>query len=270
MTEPSNKRQKTQVGHADQSLLLVDLPSIWISFCNFSSLNALRATSRVLKTKVDDEVDKREQDILRNNQLPLTYETNSRDCEHAKRVTLKLGWSEEYTNRDQLIAKALTWADPGGQVSLGADYDEERAERLIRLRGWVSVGAFLDDSSENDDDSRDSDDDPGVDEIGWTVQFKHWLSVRNRSKAWDIAAEAWDIDDYEADCTNDVSAATRLRETLLILLRKAQPSSFRLSYAECSYEHTDYPAGGKHSALMFRSSDNRQVELIVEYDWEST
>ena len=56
-----------------------------------------------------------------------------------------------------LIETALSYCDPGGgyrDVSLDADFDEDRARFLLRSRGTVDVNDFLD---LDDDDNEFAD-----------------------------------------------------------------------------------------------------------------
>jgi hypothetical protein len=47
-----------------------------------------------------------------------------------------------------LVGNALGYADPGGQVSLDADYDKDVARELLWRRKWVDVEDFLEGNGE--------------------------------------------------------------------------------------------------------------------------
>ena len=56
----------------------------------------------------------------------LSTSTNDDDCERGQAMTLEEGWSTDLTTVEAAVRRALSYADPGGQVSW-AKYDCERA-----------------------------------------------------------------------------------------------------------------------------------------------
>ena len=57
-------------------------------------------------------------------------------------INFEEGWSTDLTTLEAAMRKALSHADPGGQVSW-AKYDEELAWKLMTERRWVDVEDFL-------------------------------------------------------------------------------------------------------------------------------
>jgi hypothetical protein len=165
-------------------------------------------------------------------------------------VSLHLEWSEQFRNRNAVCEYALSHADPGGQVSLDADYDEDRARDIIHSCGCVDVGDFLGNS---DSDTEPAEEDLYYLEVGWRVSAS-FRSISPKNK--------W----------NNAKALLRnkpfLRQCAFGLLLDAQPSSLRYACAKHEYRHTDYPSGGHAEALLFLTSDGTQVQLKRSHDYE--
>lgn len=211
------------------------LDSLIFSYCDFPSLLSLRMTGdRRLKGLAEKEMEKR---AIKS--LPLSTETNDDEGEFASLATLHLGWSDAYRSFDGLVQKALQYADP----SLDADYDERRAEQLLRERGWVDVTDFLGDDSEEEEEEHYYSD-----EVGWrvTAHFERDFNVKRAFRLIDSQG-----------------GTTLLRQCLFsLLVTNIRSSSIRYASMSYQYRHTDYPnTHGKSFALMFQTSDNQQVEL---------
>jgi Fe-S cluster biosynthesis and repair protein YggX len=257
--EPIRKRQK--VANEQQRSFLIDQPDLFlevvVSFWDFQSLLAFRQTNHRFKRIV-------EEDLKRRSLESLPIDCNDEDYDHGRfdRASLHLEWSEQFRDRDAVYEHALTRADPGGQVSLDADYDEDRARYLIHSRGWVDVEDFLGDS-----DADTAEEDYYCSEIGWKVS----ASFRSISpeKKWNIA-KAILINEDGVSMFEDYEANRKfLRQCAFGLLLDAQPSSLRHTCAKYRYRHTDYPAGGKEEALLFLTSDGTQVQLKGSTDYEN-
>jgi len=85
-------------------------------------------------------------------------------------ITLEEGWSTDLTTLDAAMRKALSYADPGGQLSW-AEYDEERAWELMKDRRWVDVEDFTSDCEAEDEPES---------EIGWRVMLSDWTASCSR------------------------------------------------------------------------------------------
>jgi hypothetical protein len=154
-----------------------------------------------------------------------------------------------------VIQAALLYADPGGQVSEGSEYDNNRATELLRHRGWID---FEDFPARNEDGSNEGD----FDEVGWNVEiaFRAMSSLADARQAMLLMiSRVADFEDF--DCSN-------FRLVALYLLIGAQPSSARFARIKYRYRHTDYPSGGEQAVLQFRTSDNKEIELSCSTDFQ--
>jgi hypothetical protein len=150
--EPIRKRQK--LANEQQRSFLIDQPDSFlkcvVSFWDFQSLLAFRQTDHRFKRIAEDDLKRRGLEAL-----PVDCDEECFNGERSNRASLRLEWSEQFRDRNAVVEYALTRADPGGQVSLNVDYDENIAQFLIHSRGWVDVENFL---GNNDSD-----------EVGWRV-----------------------------------------------------------------------------------------------------
>jgi hypothetical protein len=240
-----------------------EILSLVLSFCDFQSSLALRATDRRNKTLIEEEM---EQLALRKLPIECSEEDYDNDP-HNNHLTLQFGWSESYLSRDALIEDALSYADPGGQVSLDADYNEDRARQPDSYfgveRGWVDVEDFLDLGEDNDSD----EDDNGrgdMDEVGWGVRIV-FGRVFPPKEVWRAVNSMLSEFKENTDGQADVSV---LQQSVFSLLLRACRSSITLASLSYEYRHTDYPSGGKRCTLMFLTSDNQRVELVGSSTFE--
>jgi hypothetical protein len=262
--EPIRKRQKLAT---EQQRSLLDQPDSFIkfvvSFLDFQSLLAFRQTSHRFKRIAEEDMRRRALEAL-----PVDCEHESYNGERSDEASLRLGWSDKFRDRDAVFETALSRADPGGQVSLDADYDEEIARALLYDRGWVDVEDFLG----NSDADGDEDDYYGGEvgwggdlpnsEVGWRVSAS-FQSISLKDK-WNFAKSLMiNQDEANGPVLRDEDEANGLvlRQCAFGLLLDAQPSSLRYAYAKYAYRHTDYPGGGKDEALLFLTTDGTRVQL---------
>jgi hypothetical protein len=252
--EPIRKRQK--LANEQQRSFLIDQPDSFlkcvVSFWDFQSLLAFRQTDHRFKRIAEDDLKRRGLEAL-----PVDCDEECFNGERLNRASLRLEWSEQFRDRNAVVEYALTRADPGGQVSLNVDYDENRARSLIHSRGWVDVEDFL---GNGDGDAEEAG------EVGWRVSasFRSIFDTKwNKAKA--LLRNEEDESMFEDEINGN---GPFLRQCAFGLLLDAQPSSFRYAYAKHEYRHTDYPSGGITQALLFLTSDGTQVQLKHSFQYE--
>jgi hypothetical protein len=264
--EPTSKRQKLA---NEQQRSLLDQPDSFVefvvSFWDFQSLLAFRQTSHRFKRIAEEDLKRRS----RLEAFPIDCVHDDPNGESSDRASLRLEWSEQFRDRDAVYEYALTHADPGGQVSLDADYDEAKALNLIHSRGWVDVEDFLStsDADESEEEvywgeARENDMLP-CGEVGWRVSAS-FRSISPENK-WNNA-KALLINEEGTNEEGEVNGPF-FRQCAFGLLLDAQPSSLRCACAKYEYRHTDYPSGGSSRALLFLTSDGTQVQLERSDDY---
>jgi hypothetical protein len=222
-------------------------------------LLAFRQTSHRFKRIAEEDMKRRS----RLEAFPIDWQDEDNSGEASSEASLRLEWSEKFRNRDAVLEYALTRADPGGQVSLDADYDEDRALELIHSRGWVDVEDFLINS---DSDAEEAEADyVFCGEVGWRVSAS-FGSISPENK-WNNAKAL--LMNEEGEDGPSFRPSLRIRQCAFGLLLDAQPSSLRYAYAKYEYRHTDCPSGGNSRALLFLTSDGTQVQLERSNDYET-
>lgn len=96
---------------------------------------------------------------------------------------LRFGWSQEYAERHNLMEKALSYADPGGELSYGTDYEDARARGLLHTKEWTNSKDLL---SRNEAVSPD---------CGWRVKYdcnRPVSSSRALSVAEELLIDLWE------------------------------------------------------------------------------
>jgi hypothetical protein len=257
--EPISKRQK--LANEQQQRSLLDQPDSFVkfvvSFWDFQSLLAFRQTRHRFKHIADEEMKRRS----RLEAFPVDWHDRDGSGEASSEASLRLEWSEQFRDRDAVLEYALGHADPGGQVSLDADYDKDRARDLIHSRGWVDVEDFLGNNN-SDSDADEAGEEGYSDEIGWNVSAS-FRSISPENK-WKNAKALLTNEEGE------VAPSLHIRQCAFGLLLDAQPSSLRYAYAKYEYRHTDYPSGGNSRALLFLTLDGTQVQLEHSFVYITT
>jgi hypothetical protein len=215
--EPISKRQK--LANEQQRSLLIDQPDSFlkfvVSFWDFQSLLAFRQTNHRFKRIAEEDLKRRSLEAL-----PVDCDDGDCDGERSDGASLRIAWSEKFRNRDAVYEYALTHADPGGAVSLDADYDEDKARDIIHSTGCVDVGDFLGNSdSDSDADEAPTEEDFYLLEVGWRVSAS-FRSISPKNK-WNNA---------KALLINEEGKS--LQQCAFGLLLDAQPSSLRYACAK--------------------------------------
>jgi hypothetical protein len=258
--EPISKRQKLA---NEQQRSLLDQPDSFfefvVSFWDFHSLLAFRQTSHRFKRIAEEDLKRRS----RLEAFPVDCEDDDPNGERSDRASLRLEWQVQFRDRDAVFEYALNHADPGGQVSLDADYDRDRARYLIQSRGWVDVEDFLGTSDADESEEEVYGGGWTESEIGWRVSAS-FRSISPENK-WNNA-KALLVNREDEACE---FIGPYFRQCAFGLLLDAQPSSLRYACAKYEYRHTDYPSGGNSRALLFLTSDGTQVQLKRSDDYET-
>jgi hypothetical protein len=232
-----------------------------VSFWDFQSFLAFRQTNHRFKRIAEEDLKRRSLKAL-----PIDCDHENYNGERSDSASLHLEWSDQFRDRDAVCEYALSHADPGGQVSMNADYDEDRARYLIHSRGWVDVEDFVGNS-----DSDTDEEDFSLSEIGWRVSAS-FRSISpdnkwNNAKALLKKEEGGSMHPPHFSEDEEINWQL-LRQCAFGLLLDAQPSSFRYACEKHEYRHTDYPSGGHAEALLFLTSDGTQVQLERSHDYE--
>ena len=205
------------------------------SFCEFRDAASAGRTCQRLKRLADATLDGWVDTTLAH--LPLNCECDFNDGQSSTEVTLKRGWSEQYRSRTALVDTAIESCDPGGQVSLDADFDEDRARHLLRTIGIVDVKDFLGEEEGAGD---------YADEVGWEVKIRFQRMTQFGAARY-------------VGCNS-------LRHSVLCLLRKADWRSIMFSQVKVKYRHSDYPSGSTDASVLLRipEHDNAEIEYHSE------
>ena len=266
-------------------MLLFDNAALICEQCDLTTLLVLRPVCRPFRHAADFRIC-----ITSNLPMPeqeyqntghgsfsrreLSTSKNDDGYERGKSITLEEGWSDDLTTLEAAMGRALSYADPGGQVSW-AEYDEEKAWELMMEKRWVDVEDFANDC-EGEDESES--------EIGWRVMLEEFTTCCSRRDALQVVRDYGDDDfvdnaysadedtdddsmkhDGDGEAKDDVFVAI-LRRVWGLLLEPPQ----RLVYVRIShdYRHTDLPSGGSDTYVFIRTSQGKDYQLHVSRDYQ--
>lgn len=179
-------------------------------------------------------------------------------------MTLEEGWSIDLTSLEAAITKTLDRADPGGQVSW-AEYDDEKARKLMSERRWVDVEDF---ASDCEGEGASNSDGEGESEIGWRVTLGDWTASCSRRKVLQVVRDYGADEDVDSD--EDVGSAgvnikgagvnvAILHRVWGLLVQQPQLLVYvRIVY---EYRHTDHPSGGADEYVNIRTSQGEDYQL---------
>ena len=185
-------------------------------------------------------------------------------------MTLEEGWSIDLTSLEAAITRTLDRADPGGQVSW-AEYDEEKARKLMSERRWVDVEDFASDCEEGGASDREW---KSESEIGWRVTLADW--TKSCSSSWQVVRDSvWHVvrdygADEDVDSDEDVGGEGVYRKGAGVnvsILRRVwgllveQPQLLVYVRIVYEYRHTEHPSGGTDEYVNIRTSKGEDYQL---------
>lgn len=251
-------------------------------YCDLATLLVLRLLCRPLKQDADirigitshlpmPEVEYRSRTSLggRFSRRELSTSLYDYDQGRRKSITLEEGWSTDLTTLDAAMKKALSYADPGGQLSW-AEYDEEWAWELMKDRRWVDVEDFASDCEREV---------YLMSEIGWRVMLSAWTAFCSRRDVLQVVRDYGGDNRFESDFspsedsedssiepdgddeTNDDCRVAIFQRVWCLLLE--QPQTLVYVRIRHDYRHTDWPSGGSDECVFIRTSQGKDFQLHI-------